>query len=78
MLKFIKENSVKFVNKDSQLIGVLRADGWMVEGETVKNLVAETLEISERDTLMQKAKEMGLKPHHMLGIEKLREITQGA
>jgi hypothetical protein len=59
---------------------VLLADGSTI---TVFNAAEEaaataTDEPSDRDELFERAKAMGLNPHHKAGVDKLREMIAGA
>jgi hypothetical protein len=71
MLKFIKGEGVKHVSEGSDIIPRLRADGWVVEGETLEN--ADDLE-----ALRAEAIALGLNPHHKAGAAKLKEMIEAA
>ena len=81
MLELKKNNAVKYVSKGSGLIPVLLADGWatigidaLVDEKNASEIVEKSSTEDERMGLLSKAKEMGLNPHHKLGVDKLREL----
>lgn len=57
-----KNGGVKIVDSE-RVRDLLLADGWAVAGD-------------EREALFEKAKALGLKPHHNAGIEKLKEMLK--
>jgi hypothetical protein len=69
MLKFVKDNAVKFISPESSLIPILRHEGWTVEGETVA---------PDLEALRAEAGALGLKVHHKTGAEKLAELIAEA
>lgn len=71
--KWIKGDSVKFVDEVSTLADALLNDGWHVEGEEPKNG-----QVDELAALRAQAEAMGLKPHHKAGAEKIRELIEEA
>jgi len=62
-----KGSAVKFIGKKSKLLPILKSDGWKIDGEE-----------SELDALREQAKELGLKPHHKAGAEKIKKMIESA
>lgn len=74
MITMIKGDLFKFVDENGSSFERLKADGWVQDGVQEKNDETKTEEVNERDALMEKAKAMGLNPHHKVGVEKLKEM----
>lgn len=69
MLEFKKDDKVKLIDPESNLIPLLKADGWDC-GDKGKSGDDE----EKRLALLQEAKDLGLKPHHKLKADKLKEL----
>lgn len=74
MVTMIKGDLVKFVDENGSSFERLKADGWKQDGVQEETDEAKAEEVNERDALMEKAKAMGLNPHHKAGVEKLKEM----
>lgn len=74
MLKFEKDGNVKLIDPNSQLIPILKEDGWIVEGGKVSD--DDRLEKAKK-----RASELGLKVHHKAKAEtieaQIAEVENG-
>lgn len=68
MLEFKKNGKLKLIDPESNLIPLLKADGWIVEGEEKA--------VPDIDELKAKADALGLKYHHKTGAEKLAKLIE--
>lgn len=68
MLEFKKDGNLKLIDPESNLIPLLKADGWVVEGEEETAL--------DIDELKAKADALGIKYHHKTGAEKLAKLIE--
>lgn len=67
MIEFTKDGNVKKIAEDSALIPLLKQDGWKAENET------DVLE-----ELRERARELGLKPHHKAKAETIEKMIEEA
>ena len=63
MITLVKDGGVKNLSPESSLIAVLKAQGWIVEGEEAFD--------GEVDALRAQAEALGLKVHHKAGADKI-------
>ena len=71
MLVLKHGDKTKVLAAESTLIPLLKAEGWKVDGEP--DDVSEDV-----SGLRAQAEALGLKPHHKLGAEKLKELIEAA
>lgn len=69
MLKFVKDSGFKVVDESSSIIPILSENGWIIEGDE------QALDL---DDLRAKAEELGLKPHHKAGPNKIADMIKEA
>lgn len=74
MITFKKGDSFKNVDPSSNLIERLINDGWKSDDlpKTINNRASEEY----KSRLIERAKELGLNPHHKAGIEKLEAMIK--
>lgn len=70
MLTFVKGDAVKLIDPESSLIGVLKQDGWKVEGDQSVD--------DELEALRTEALALGLKVHHKAGADKIKAMIEEA
>lgn len=74
-LKFKRGESTK--ETDAQFKEELLAQGWAVDGEGADS-DKENTKANEQQELLEKARALGLTPHHKTGVDKLRELIEKA
>ena len=74
MIVLKKNDATKILSPESDLINLLKHEGWLVEGEELKAPPAD----DDLDALRAEAEALGLKPHHKAGADKIREMIAQA
>jgi len=69
MLKLHKDGGLKVVDPASSLIPLLRADGWVCEGEEIS---------PDIEALKEEANKLGLKYHHRCSYETIKKLIEEA
>ena len=69
-----KNGGVKIVDGEDR-IKLLKSLGWNEDGESVSQ---KNDDADERATLVEEAKALGLKVHHMAGIDKIKAMIEEA
>lgn len=57
-----KGQDTKYIDKNSKLLEILKKDGWKFDGD------------DDLEALRAQAEELGLKPHHKAGADKIKEM----
>lgn len=73
MFKLVKGDQVKY-QADDRFFKELKAEGWTVEGEYEQ----QTVKKNTQKELYEKAKKLGLNPHHLCGATRLRKMIEDA
>lgn len=76
MIKLVKDGGVKLLDEKSNLVSILKNEGWKVDGEKAE-AKAEVVD-GELEALRAEAAALGLNVHHRTGVEKLKEMIEEA